>query len=252
MAALSVVIIALNEEANLPRCLESVRWADEVVLIDSGSTDRTREIAAGYGAEVIALEWQGFGTAKREGVNRATGPWILSVDADEEVTPELKAEIEAVIADGDGRVGYFIPRRTQFLGRWIYHCGWYPDPVLRLFRKDRGDFDEAVVHERVDVTGEVGRLQCDLLHYSYPTLECYFEKFNRYTTMAAQAAYERGRRAGAFDILVRPTANFIKQYFLKAGFLDGFEGLLISALSSCHVMTKYAKLRHLWKTNGGK
>jgi len=252
MAGLSVVIIALNEEDNLPRCLASVKWADEIVLVDSGSSDRTMEIGRTAGATVVSFGWQGFGAAKKEGVNRAAGPWILSIDADEEVTPELRSEITAAVAGDDSRVGYFIPRRTRFLGRWIYHCGWYPDPVLRLFRKDRGDFDEAVVHERVDVEGRVGRLSNDLLHYSYPTLEAYFEKFNRYTTMAAQAAYERGRRAGAFDILARPVANFIKQYFLKAGFLDGLEGLLISVFSSCHVMTKYAKLRHLWKTNDGR
>ena len=250
MAAISVVIIARNEEANLPRCLASVKWADEIVLVDSGSTDRTIEIAQQSGVTVIPIEWQGFGASKKEGVNRAAGPWILSIDADEEVPPELAEEIRRMVSEDDGLVGYYLPRRTQFLGRWIYHCGWYPDPVLRLFRKDRGDFDEALVLERVDVQGRVGRLQHDLLHYSYPTLESYFVKFNRYTTMAAQAAYERGRRANVFDICVRPVANFIKQYFLKAGFMDGLEGLLISVFSSCHVMTKYSKLRHLWKMNG--
>ena len=250
MQAVSVVIITRNEEANLPRCLDSVVWADEIVVVDSGSTDRTVEIARKHGAKVITPQWRGFGPSKQEGVNHAIGPWVLSIDADEEVTPQLRDELRTKLENPGRFTGFYLPRRTQFLGRWIYHCGWYPDPVLRLFRKDSGNFNDAPVHEQAVVQGEVGRLKNDLLHYSYPTLESYFQKFNRYTTMAAEAAYRNGRRAGAYDVTVRPVANFVKQYVLKAGFLDGVEGLMISVLSSCHVMTKYAKLRHLGKTNG--
>lgn len=252
MSRLSVVIIAFNEEANIRRCLESVKWADEIVLVDSASTDQTLEIAGEYGVIVHRPDWRGFGPAKREGVAKANGDWILSIDADEEVTPELAKEIRAAVEAEAGLSGFAMPRRTQFLGRWIYHCGWYPDPVLRLFRKADGNFDEAPVHERVVLKGSVGRLKYDLLHYSYPTLDSYFTKFNRYTTLAAEAAFERGRRAGAWDITVRPLACFLKHYFLKRGFLDGLEGLIISVLSSCHVLTKYAKLRDLARRDGNR
>ncbi len=252
MNRLSVVIIAMNEEANLPRCLKSVEWADDVVMVDSGSTDRTAEIAREFGARVFDTEWRGFGLVKREAVAHAEGDWILSIDADEVVPPELAAEIRQVIADSNDKVGYYIPRRTQFLGRWIYHCGWYPDPVLRLFRRGRGDFDAAVVHEQVVVSGPVGQLRNDLLHYSYPSLDCYFEKFNRYTTLAAEKALAEGRTAGVWQIVMRPLACFLKHYIFKRGFLDGLEGLVLSVLSACHVLVKYAKLRDLVRKNKTK
>jgi len=252
MRKLSVVIITLNEEANLPRCLESVKWADELVLIDSASTDRTLEIAREYGAVVHRPEWRGFGPAKREGVAKASGDWILSLDADEEVSPALADDIKVALGESEDISGYYIPRRTQFLGRWIYHCGWYPDPVLRLFRKSDGNFDDAPVHEKVILKGRTGRLNHDLLHYSYPTLDSYFEKFNRYTSLAAEKAFREGRKGGVWDILVRPLACLIKHYILKRGFLDGLEGLIISVLSSCYVLTKYAKLRDLVRRSAAR
>lgn len=245
MSRLSVVIITRNEEANLSRCLEAIKFADEIVVVDSGSVDKTIEIARQFGAAVHEIEWHGFSAAKREGVARAGGDWILSVDADEVVPPQLADEIRAVIEKPEGRVGYYLPRRTRFLGRWIYHCGWYPDPVLRLFRKAEGNFDESRVHEKVVVKGPTGTLEHDLLHFSYPTLQVYFEKLDRYTTLAAEEAGQNGRGAGAYDIIVRPFACFVKHYFIRRGFLDGLEGLMISVLSACYVMTKYAKIREL-------
>ena len=245
MKKLSVVIITRNEEVNLPRCLESVKWADEIVIVDSASTDRTLEIAREYGARIFSPEWRGFGPAKQEGVERAEGEWILSVDADEVVVPELAHEIREATENSADIAGYYVPRRTQFLGRWIYHCGWYPDPVLRLFRKANGSFNDSVVHEKVELNGKVARLQHDLLHYSYRSLDSYFDKFNRYTTLAAVEAHRRGRCSGVNRIVFKPLACFIKHYVLKRGFLDGLEGLIISVLSSCYVMVKYAKLREL-------
>ncbi len=232
MTKLSVVVITKNEEANLERCLESVSFAEEIVVIDSRSTDRTAEIAALYRARFITVDWAGFGPAKQTGVEQAAGEWILSLDADEVVSPGLAEEIKDVIQDANSVDGYYIPRRTQFLSRWIYHCGWYPDPVLRLFRKEVGNFDSAAVHEKVVLEGKTGRLHNDLLHYSYPTLESYFEKFNRYTTMAAKEGFRNGRRAGFFDITFRPVGTFIKHYITKRGFLDGLEGFILSILSS--------------------
>ncbi|MBD3401967.1 glycosyltransferase [candidate division GN15 bacterium] len=245
MSRLSVVIITRNEEANLGRCLESVAFADEVIVVDSDSTDRTEEISVSRGAQFVTIEWAGFGPAKQAGVDRATGEWVLSIDADEAVPADLAEEITRVIADPDSLDGYYLPRRTQFLGRWIGHCGWYPDYVLRLFRRERGRFDGAVVHEKVVVDGRVGRLKHDLLHYSYPTLEEYFVKFNRYTTMGAEQAHAAGKRAGWFAIAIKPVATFFTHYVSRQGFRDGLEGFLISTLSSAAVLVKYAKLRHL-------
>ena len=243
---LSVVIITRNEEKNLPRCLGSVAWADEVVVIDSHSTDRTREIAEKHGARVYTCDWRGYGPAKQDGVERASGRWILSLDADEEVSEALQSDIRRVVAqNGNSTAGYDIPRRTSFLGRWIDHCGWYPDPVLQLFRRDKGGFNDAIVHEIVTVDGAIGRLNGEIFHYSYPSLEEYFRKFNRYTTLGAEQAWHEGRKVGWVALVLSPFACFVKHYFLRRGFLDGMEGFIISVLSSCSVFVKYAKLRNL-------
>ena len=245
MTRVSVVIITRNEASNLPRCLESVRWADEIIVVDAGSTDGTREIADRFGARVHVEPWRGFGHAKQTGVDLATGDWVFSIDADEVVPPALAEEIRRVVSENNGHpAGYTVPRRTRFLGRWIRHCGWYPDRVLRLFRRERGRFDGAVVHERVVVDGPVGELTHDLLHYSYPDLETYFEKFNRYTTLGAEKAYANGERAGWSHLLVKPAVSFVKHYVLKRGFLDGLEGFVLSVLSAGAVFVKYAKLWH--------
>jgi len=247
MKKLSVVIIAHNEETILPRCLESVKWADEIIVGDSGSADRTVEVAGSFGARVFRYQWHGFGPAKQSAVEKAEGEWILSLDADEEVSPELAGEIKAALEQNTNVVGYYLPRRTEFLGRWMLHGGWYPDYVLRLFRKDRGGFTSAVVHEGVRVDGPTARFRNDLLHYSYPTLERYFDKFNRYTSLAANEAFKMGKKVTLAELVVNPIAKFVKQYFLQAGFLDGARGLLLAILSSGYVSIKYAKLRDFWR-----
>jgi glycosyltransferase involved in cell wall biosynthesis len=249
---LSVVIIAGNEEANLPRCLDAVKWADEIVVVDSGSVDRTVPVAQEYGARVIQIEWAGFGASKQAGVDAARGEWILSVDADEVVPEALADEIKAVLRTNDQVVGYYLPRLTQFLGRWMKHGGWYPDHVLRLFRRDRGGFDGAVVHESVVVNGPTARLQHALRHFCYPDLDSYFEKLTRYTTLAAQDLHEQGRRTSWFKIVVNPVAKFTKQYCLRGGWLDGLEGLVLALLSAGYVMTKYVKLRDLNRRSAGE
>lgn len=247
MKRLSVVIITRNEAYNLPRCLEAVRWADEIVLVDSHSTDRTREIAREFDVRIIEIDWAGFGPAKRIGVQQATGDWILSVDADEEVSEKLAAQIREIAAKDETFHGYFVRRRTSFLGRWIYHCGWYPDPVMRLFLKEYGQFNEAVVHERVELRGIAGHLTGELLHYSFPTLEHYLIKSDRYTTLGAQEAFAAGKRARWYDLVFKPPLSFFKHYVSKRGFMDGMEGFQVSVLSANAVFVKYAKLRHLWK-----
>lgn len=247
MNRISVVIITRDEENNLPRSLKSVAWAGDIVLVDSGSTDRTIAIAEAAGARVLRTEWRGFGHSKQIGVNAASGEWILSVDADEEVSPMLAAQIQKAVNSDDGTVGYYVPRLTRFLGRWMRHGGWYPDYVLRLFRKDAGRFSDNIVHESVLVDGSTRRLSEDLLHYCYPTMDNYISKMNRYTSLAALELHRSGQRAGLVRLLVNPLAKFVKQYFLRAGFLDGAEGLTLALLSAGYVFTKYAKLRDLYR-----
>lgn len=248
MNPLSVVIIARNEAKNIGRCLASVSWADEIIMIDSGSEDDTVAVAESYGARIFDRPFTGYGTAKREGVEKATSDWILSIDADEEVTPELRDEIKTVLNRETNEAGFFIKRKTMFLGRWIKHCGWYPDHILRMFRKSRGNFNDAVVHEKVSVEGATGVLKNELLHYSYPSLEDYFRKFGWYTTLGAEEAARRGVRAGWFDIALKPPVSFLSHYVMKQGFRDGLEGFLVSVLSAMAVMVKYAKVREINKT----
>ncbi len=245
--SLSVVIITKNEEKNLTRCLESVKWADEIIVVDSKSTDLTIEIAQKYKTEILIIDWTGFGPAKNEGVAQATSEWILSIDADEVVTPLLKEEILDIAKNSQQCNGFYINRKTNFLGKWIQYSGWYPDYVLRLFRKDEGKFDNARVHEKLIVNGKTERLNNDLLHYSYPNLKHYFEKANLYTTLGARDSFEKGKKVSLSDITVRPFASFIKHYIIKQGYRDGIEGLFISAFSALSVMVKYAKLRELYK-----
>lgn len=247
MARVSAVIITKDEQANIRRCLDSVAWADEIVVVDSGSTDDTRQIATEKGALVYEVDWEGYGLTKAFGVDKADGEWVFSIDADEEVSPDLCNEIRALLSGDPVHAGYDMPRLTRFLGRWIRHAGWYPDRVLRLFRKDRGNFNGAVVHEKVALDGTIGHLDSDLLHWCYPTLDHYLTKSNQYTTLGAQQAFRNGRRAGWFDLTLRPAASFVSHYVVRQGFRDGWEGFLVSSLSAMAVLSKYAKLRTLQK-----
>ena len=249
---ISAVIITKNEEANIGRCLGSVAWVDEIIVVDSGSDDDTRLIATEAGALVYETVWNGFGPVKAFGVDKATSQWILSVDADEVVSPQLASEIQELLVNGADHHGFDMPRKTNFLGRWIHHCGWYPDRVLRLFLRAHGNFNDAPVHERVVLNGDIGHLSGELLHYSYPTLEHYLVKSNRYTTLGAQQALQDGRRAHWFDLVIRPPVSFLSHYISRQGFRDGLEGVLISVLSAVAVMVKYAKLRALQREQDKK
>jgi len=245
MTKLSAVIITKDEEQNIRRCLESVRFADEIIVIDSDSSDKTVEIASQIGAKVFNRPWQGFGPAKQEGVNQADGDWILSIDADEVVPENLAHEIKRSINSSNGVSGFYLKRKTLFLGRWILHSGWYPGYVLRLFQKNEARFDGAVVHEKVVTDGKVEYLDSDLLHYSYPDMECYLSKSNRYTTLGAEEAFRKGKKAGVIEIVFKPPIAFLKHYIVNQGFRDGIEGFILAALSSMAVLVKYAKLRKL-------
>ena len=244
MSTISAVIITKNEEANLPGCLESVRWADEIIVIDSDSTDRTVEIAKAFGATVYQVEWQGFGHAKGFGMEKTASEWIFSIDADERITPDLAAEIREAVKSGKYS-GYYLPRRTNFLGRWIRYSRWHPDYVLRLFQKSKGSFSSSLVHEKAAVDGPVGKLHNSILHYSYPDIETYFRKFDRYTALGAEELHRNGKKFSAGILVLKSMAAFLRHYVTGAGFLDGVEGFLIASFSALGVMTKYIKLRSL-------
>ena len=273
---LSVVIITHNEEANIGRTLASVQplvsdGKGEIIVVDSGSTDRTVEIAKSLGAKVFVEEWKGYAAQKNSAIAKATGDWILSLDADESLDSGLAGEIyaamhgrlnsasmqgnslevvEQVIAAEESRqrgedvsaVGFWIPRKNFFLGRWIRHGGYWPDPKLRLFRPAAGKFEDRAVHEDVKLAGSTGRLRGALLHYSYPTLSDYLEHMNRYSSLGAEMVVARGRvRFSVFNIVLRPAATFIYNYFFRLGFLDGRKGLLLHLYHAVYVSWKYAK-----------
>jgi glycosyltransferase involved in cell wall biosynthesis len=245
-ATLSVAIITLNEESNLDRTLASLQWADEIVIVDSGSTDSTAAIAAAHRARFITEGWRGFAAQKNFALDLCTSDWILSLDADEVVTPELATSILRVLASPPARTAYRLPRRNHFLGRWIRHGGYYPDPKLRLFPCGQARFRETPVHETVAFDGRVETLAGDLLHDAYPTLAVYLEHMQRYSTLGAQTAMDRGRVGRGWltflnGVLLNPLATFFYNYVVRRGFLDGREGLLLHLYHSCYVSWKYAK-----------
>lgn len=219
-------------------------WADEIVVADSQSTDDTKKIASEFTQKIFDIEWEGYGKAKNFAKDKASHQWILSVDADEVVTQDLKEEIQKITKSEDSLNGYYIPRKSNFLGKWIKHGGWYPDYVLRLFKKDKATFNQSMVHEKVQVEGRIGYLKNDLLHYTDPSFDHYLEKLNRYTSLGAEELFRMGKRAHLFDLIFRPGAVFLKMYFVRKGFLDGFSGFILAASSAFHVFSKYVKLWH--------
>ena len=241
-APLSVIIIALDEEQNIRACLESVRWVDEIVVCDSGSRDKTLEICREFTDRVYVDAWRGFGAHKNLCLDRAIHSWVFSLDADERVTPALRAAIEQVLADDEAMDGYDVPRQNFFLGRWIRSSGWYPDRVLRLFRKAKGRFRERAVHETVEIDGRVGHLEEPLEHHTYRTISEYLERMDRYSGLAAVELYREGRQAGLADVAFRPSLTFLRMYLLQGGFREGRSGLILAGLYACYTFAKYAKL----------
>lgn len=239
---LSAVVITLNEEAHIRRCLESVAWADEVVVVDACSHDKTVQIAREFTDRVIVRPWAGFTAQKNFALEQSTGEWILSLDADEEAAPELRPEIMVTIADARACHGYALRRQNMFLGRWIRHGGLYPDWQVRLFRRGRGHFGARAVHESVTVTGPVGRLRGHLVHRSYEGVSDFIERANRYSSLAAEQMVREGRRGRAGELLLRPVGRFLSMYVMKRGFLDGRRGLLLATLYAYYVFMRSAKV----------
>ena len=250
MEKLSVTIITFNEEKNIKDCLDSVKWADEIVVIDSFSTDRTVEICREYTDRVYQNKWQGFVDQKEFALTKASHNWVLSIDADERISDELREEIKEVLSGNLKYDGYYMPRKTFYINRWILHCGWYPDHKIRLFKKDKGRWEGTggtAIHESVKINGRVGYLKGDILHYSFPTISSHLKTINSFTSISASENFKKGERTGILSILLRPPFNFFKMYILKLGFLDGLPGFIVSALSSYHVFIKYAKMWEMEK-----
>ena len=244
---LSVVLITQNEEANLPHTLESVMLLvrdsrGEIIVVDSGSTDRTLQIARSFGAKVFSEPWKGFAAQKNSAVDKATGDWVLQLDADEALEHELATEIADALRSNPGVQGYRIPRKNFFLGRWIRHGGFYPDPKLRLIHRGAGRFEEYGAHPTIKVNGPTGRLKHALIHNAYPTLRGYIDHMNSYSSSGAELAMEKGyRRFSLVNIVIRPLLTFVYNYLFRLGFLDGREGLLLHLYHSAYVSWKYSK-----------
>lgn len=244
---LSVTIITLNEEKNIADCLESIKWADEIVVIDSGSTDRTVEICKQYTDKVFFNPWPGMNEQKALAMQRAEGPWILNIDADERVSPELKdAIVEAL--ENPLYDGYRFPRKNYFIGRWMRHGGWYPDHVLRLFKKEHAFYGGINPHDRVIIkTGKVSTLKAHLLHYTYSSIAQYIARQNNYSSAAAWELFKKNKRSHPLLIPLRTSWKFIETYIIKRGFLDGTHGMIAAIGAAYTTFQKYSKLWELQK-----
>ncbi len=245
MASFSVILITKNEAANIQSCLESVAWADEIIVVDSGSTDETCNIAKGMGAQVhVHADWPGFGPQKNRALGYASKDWVFSIDADERVTPELRAEIEQAMQNGKAD-GYYCPRLSQFCGTFIHYSGWYPDYVLRLFRRGKGRFSDSLVHESVLLEGSCARLKNPLLHYSYLTMDDVERKVEQYSSAAAQQMFGKGKRTTLAGAAASSGWAFVRTYFIRLGLLDGAAGWQIAVMNMRTTWLKYRKLEAL-------
>ena len=247
---LSVTVITYNEEGNIAACLESLKWADEIIVVDSGSTDKTLQICREYTDRIWTNPWPGMNEQKRVAMDHAVHPWILNIDADERVPENLRDYILKVLETPDGD-GYRFPRKNHFLGKWLRHGGWYPDHVLRLFRKERGHYRGIDPHDKVVVEGKVITAPLPLLHFTYKALSQYEAKISTYSTVAARMKYESRRKILFISVLtpVKALTKFIEVYFIKLGLLDGYLGLVVAMASASSAFWKYAKIWELKTQN---
>jgi glycosyltransferase involved in cell wall biosynthesis len=245
-ASLAVCVITLNEEDRIGDCLDSVAFADEVLVVDSGSTDRTVAIARERGARVMVRDWPGYVAQKNFALDQVTTDWVLCLDADERVSPRLAEQIQRALAAAPAALaGYRMPRKTFYLGRWIMHGGWYPDWKVRLVRRGRARWGGIDPHDRLEPEGPVGTLAGDLEHRTYRDIKDHLRTIDRFTSVAAGEAHARGRGGALAGMLFNAPAKFVKMYVLKAGFLDGQPGFIVAVLGSYYVFLKYAKLWEL-------
>jgi glycosyltransferase involved in cell wall biosynthesis len=242
---ISATIITFNEERNVARVIESLRCCDEILVLDSGSNDRTVEIARKLGARVEEASWHGYAAQKNIAVELAANDWILSLDADESLSEALEAEIWHIKKAGPKFDGYTMPRLAQYLGRWILHSGWYPDRKIRLFNRRKAKWVGEFVHESVKVSGTVGHLKSNLLHFTCNSLSEHVRTMDSYTTLAAQEIVSRGENVSLGRLLLDPPTTFLRTYVVKQGFLDGMEGLSIAYMAAFYNFVKFAKARHM-------
>jgi glycosyltransferase involved in cell wall biosynthesis len=241
MATLSVIVITHNEATNIAACLESVSWADEIAIVDSGSSDETVAICRRYTSKVEVTDWPGFGPQKNRALALATSDWVLSLDADERVSPELASEIRQALAQPQADA-YELPRLSSYLGREMRHGGWWPDHVTRLFRRGRASFSDAAVHESLQVEGRIGRLQQPLIHHPFRSLDQVIRKMDTYSTASAATMAARGRNAGLGSAILHGLFAFLRTYLLRAGFLDGRLGFVLAISNAEGAYYKYLKL----------
>jgi glycosyltransferase involved in cell wall biosynthesis len=242
---ISATIITCNEERKIARAIESLRCCDEILVVDSGSTDRTVEIAQKLDARVIESPWPGYSKQKNLAAAQAANDWILSLDADETLSEALEGEIWQLRKGGPAFDAYTMPRMAQYLGRWIMHSGWYPDRKVRLYHREKATWVGEFVHESVKVDGTVGHLKSNILHYTCESLSEHVRTIDRYTTLAAQELAARGERAGWHRLIFEPGWTFLRTYLVQLGFLDGLEGLMIANMAAMYTFLKYAKARNM-------
>lgn len=242
---ISAVIITRNEEKNISECIESLKWADEIVVIDSMSTDKTVEIARKYTDRIYKKEWEGYSKQKNYGILVSNSEWILNIDADELVTDMLRDEIITRTSLKSEICGYYIPRKNYFMGKWIKHGGWYPNYQLRLFRKGSGEFKDVRVHEGVTIVGYTDYLANPLIHHSYNNFDDFVERSNKYSTLAALDLFERNEKINIHHLVIKPLSRFLKMYLVHGGFIDGWRGFVLAVLYSYYVFIRTIKLWEL-------
>lgn len=242
----SAIVVCFNEEKNIGACLDSLRWCDEIVVVDSFSTDRTVEICRQYTERILQRNWTGYRDQKAFAHSQATRDWVLLVDSDERVTPELRDEINQMLSSYAGAyAGFSVPRLVFYLGRWWRRGGWYPDYDVRLFRRDRATWGGTDPHEKILIDGKVRRLRHPLQHYSYRSIEDHIQRINHFTSISARELWKQGKRFHRSDALFRPAFRFFRSYVLKRGFLEGFAGFHVALTAAVYVFLKYAKLWEL-------
>jgi len=250
MSKLSVYVIAYNDEPNMRACLESVRWADELIVVDSHSTDATEKISREFTDKVFQREFKGFGRLRNEAVAHATHDWVFSLDTDERATPEIRDEIRQTLERGPEADAYFVPRRNYFLGRWIRHCGWYPDyRQPQLFRKSRMRYREELVHEGFDLDGRAGYLKTHVLQYPFRDVNHYLIKMDRYSDLMARRMVQQGVQFRNHQLVTHPLYTFAKMYVGRLGILEGMPGLILAGLYAYYTFLKYARL---WEMSRGR
>ncbi len=243
---ITALVIAFNEEKNILGCLESIKWVDEIIVVDSFSTDKTVELARNFTDKVIQRKWEGFSSQRKFSLEQAGNEWILSLDADERITDELKNSILKIIETDTTYSGFKIARRNYFLGKWIKSAFWYPDHQMRFFRKSKARMEDKLIHEGFEIDGDVGIIDGDIIHYSYSSLEDAISKINKYSSLAAKQKADK--RVGVLDIFLRPLSAFITDFISRKGYKDGFHGFLVSWMNSMTTLMTYTKI---WERQKG-